>query len=560
MTLASLASVEVRPSRTILAVCTVGRATCAAPIIEICRILHARGHRIEFACLAGWQKLAAPHDFIARTHIVGRDLTEQEDEHLYRVLDASGIQTHDERVKMFQGFDILFSWWTETYSKIRRLCQDIQPGFLFVDELADSAMDVARELHIPFAGMAPQSPPVGISCCYISGMPGYQIKHLTNEHASLWDRIREELGHLKLLVAVRAAGFGEEGAMMRREAGLNLKPPPGPGKPDHLFFVNSFFGLEVPKELPPMVRPVGPVLADTWPALSTSPHAEDFLSSHQRVLYMAFGTHIVTPDERKKRVVSGINAALREGTIDGVIWAMKPAHTSSQVHRAQDLETRDREYELITRNHCPHWLVQPWLPQRAILDHPSVCMYFAHCGGSSTVEAAYHGVPVLAMPGYGDQFGHAMRLEAAGVAVRLDKNLSTAQDITSAIRSIAQDEYGMFARNVLRLRRIAHVNAERKYLAAQMIEEVIYDSELRFDFPPRGREWLLKNGGAGTDGEGDGFAHGRELRACHVETADMRMSLVKRLNLDLMVARLFYPPLLVLSYMWEIFTTRKRES
>lgn len=179
MTLVSIQSAPVHPSRTILAIVTVGRATCAAPILDICRLLHTRGHQVEFACLEGWQKLAVPHEFISRTHTVGRDLTPEEDENLYRVLDASGIGTHDARVKMFQGFDILFSWWAETYGNIKRLCQDTRPDFLFVDELADSAMDVARELNIPFAGMAPQAPPWGIDCSYVSGMPGYQYAETT---------------------------------------------------------------------------------------------------------------------------------------------------------------------------------------------------------------------------------------------------------------------------------------------------------------------------------------------------------------------------------------------
>ena len=83
-----------------------------------------------------------------------------------------------------------------------------------------------------------------------------------------------------------------------------------------------------------------------------------------------------------------------------------------------------------------------------------------------------------------------------------------------------------------------------------MIEEVMYDHELRFESPPQGKEWEGKDGAS--NGVAFGFAHGNELRPCHLETADMRMSMPKRLNLDLMIARLFYPPLLALSYILEM--------
>lgn len=171
----------------------------------------------------------------------------------------------------------------------------------------------------------------------------------------------------------------------------------------------------------------------------------------------------------------------------------------------------------------PDWLMAKWVPQRAILSHASTVMYLTHCGGSSTMEAAWHGVPVLCMPVDGDQLGNGKRLAAAGVGVYLDKDTFSARELGQGIAALVRDADGHFARNVLRLRRLAHVNARGKEIAASMIEETIYDRELSSgDNPPR--PW-------------------------HLQTCDTRMSWVRRTNWDLWLAFPFCLPLLVV-YAW----------
>ena len=536
MTLSSIGGADVRPSRLILAVVTVGRYTCAAPILEICRILHDRGHRIELACLEGWQRLTAPHPFVSKTHVVGRDLTVEEDEAVYRLLDESGIRSPKERMKMFQGFNIMFGWWGETYANIKSLCQAQQPDFIFADDLADACVDIASELHIPLATLAPQLNPSICPAPYVPGTPGYQLKHLTNEHASLWDRMMEELCRRNLISAAKP--FNTELMEMRKRAAVSLGP--ALPKPRYLCFVNSFFGLEVPKDLPPLVRLVGPILAEVWPPLSESPDVEAFLEQHQRVLYVAFGTHIVTPGLRMRRLIDGIDAAMDAGLLDGVVWAMK--NVKANIEETTTTDPR-LDYKTILANRNPHWLIQGWVPQRAVLAHPSVCLFLSHCGASSTAETVFHGVPVLAMPGYGDQLGHSMRLEAAGAGLRLDKHRFSAQDVEICITRIAKEEAASFARNVLRLRRIAHANSQRKHEAAHMVEELLYDHELRFQIPPHGQEWASD----GVNNVYERSVRGRELQPCHLETSDMRMSWIKRDNLDVWILYYVYLPFLLLA-------------
>lgn len=172
---------------------------------------------------------------------------------------------------------------------------------------------------------------------YIPGLPGMQLKHLTSEHASLWGRMMEEYSALRLTISMVPYILAR--LRQRAAAGLRLTGRP-PAKPDYLVFVNSFFGLEVAKDLPPTVRAIGPVLSDEYPALDPEGLLASFLASHRHVLYVSFGSHMVTPDWRKHRMIEGMQHAMKEGHIDGVIWAMKPVDRpgSGGTDRKKDVE------------------------------------------------------------------------------------------------------------------------------------------------------------------------------------------------------------------------------
>ena len=159
------------------------------------------------------------------------------------------------------------------------------------------------------------------------------------------------------------------------------------------------------------------------------------------------------------------------------------------------------------------------------------------------MEAAYHGVPVLAMGIYGDQLGHTRRLEAAGVAVRLDKNDFSASQLEDAITRILNDSF--FLRNALRIRRIAHTNSERKYVAAHMIEALMYDHELRYERSLHEYEWQSRK--AGHQPTALVLGAQQPLRPCHLETADMRMTWMRRNNIELMLLLPIFLPAVLLS-------------
>ena len=54
-------------------------------------------------------------------------------------------------------------------------------------------------------------------------------------------------------------------------------------------------------------------------------------------------------------------------------------------------------------------------------------------------EAVYHGVPMVAVPLFGDQYDNAQRLVSRGMAVKVDIATLTSDELAQAIRTVLTD-------------------------------------------------------------------------------------------------------------------------
>ncbi|CAN9506748.1 unnamed protein product [Ophioblennius macclurei] len=61
-------------------------------------------------------------------------------------------------------------------------------------------------------------------------------------------------------------------------------------------------------------------------------------------------------------------------------------------------------------------LLVDWLPQNDLLGHPKIKLFVAHGGTNGLQEALYHGVPVVGIPLFFDQYDNLLRLEDRGGA------------------------------------------------------------------------------------------------------------------------------------------------
>lgn len=81
--------------------------------------------------------------------------------------------------------------------------------------------------------------------------------------------------------------------------------------------------------------------------------------------------------------------------------------------------------------------VHAWVPQRAILEQADAFVTHAGMGGSS--EGLLAGVPMIAVPQAVDQFMNADRLVELGVARRLSSDVSTADELRTALLELTTD-------------------------------------------------------------------------------------------------------------------------
>lgn len=502
----------------------------------MCQVLAGRGHVIEFATLRGREALANPYPFVSKIHIIGRAITAQEDEGLYLKFSRWDNTSVSARAEYWSCKKFYDSFWTETYRELKKLLDVSPPDFIFSDFQAEAPKDVAIEYSIPLAEMWPQMPWLMAPQPWIPGMVGAQVRCLTNEHASMYDRLFEQTHMLR--DAPNLIDYYLWVRNMRRKSGVRTMPSMKP-KPDHVVLINSFIGSEIPKDLPPLMMVAGPILSDDWKKLGQD--ELQFLEHKKTVVYFALGTHVILAPKVLEDILIGLDDAITGGHINGVIWAVREV-ARKQFVPLENLTISSLKVSELLQNKHGSWLFLDNAPQRAVLDHPSCKLFFTHCGPSSANEALYHGVPQLCMGIYGDQLPRVTRLVNAGVALAIEKLNFSAAEVTEKVLAIVQDSDGKFIRNARRMQRIAHVVSRRKYAAADLIEEHMYDWELRFEYQPTGK---LKK-------EDAQFARrGKELSPMHLQTADMRMSRMKAANMDQKLIILGI--LATLTYVFKVF-------
>ncbi|KAJ8413488.1 hypothetical protein AAFF_G00079950 [Aldrovandia affinis] len=81
-----------------------------------------------------------------------------------------------------------------------------------------------------------------------------------------------------------------------------------------------------------------------------------------------------------------------------------------------------------------------WLPQNDLLSHPKTKAFITHGGENGVYEAIYHGVPIVGIPLFGDNYANLLRLRVKGAAVLLENlNKLTGQDIWTAVQTVTGD-------------------------------------------------------------------------------------------------------------------------
>ncbi|KAL2087404.1 hypothetical protein ACEWY4_016232 [Coilia grayii] len=84
-------------------------------------------------------------------------------------------------------------------------------------------------------------------------------------------------------------------------------------------------------------------------------------------------------------------------------------------------------------------LLVKWMPQKDLLGHPKTRAFVAHGGTNGVQEAIYHGVPVVGIPLFHDQYDNLLRLKEKGGARILSVATVDKANVLQALRAVLHE-------------------------------------------------------------------------------------------------------------------------
>ncbi|CAG5010947.1 unnamed protein product [Parnassius apollo] len=106
-----------------------------------------------------------------------------------------------------------------------------------------------------------------------------------------------------------------------------------------------------------------------------------------------------------------------------------------------------------------------WAPQDSILEHPNTVLFITHGGLMSVTEATHHGVPIIGIPMFGDQFVCVDLVTHRGCGIRVDFNNEMPSKIREAVNEILGNQsYSINAKHASSLFRRRPASPQKELL------------------------------------------------------------------------------------------------
>jgi len=161
------------------------------------------------------------------------------------------------------------------------------------------------------------------------------------------------------------------------------------------------------------------------------------------------GIHI----RREKEIPSKFKTILDNSPL-GVILISWGSHLNASSMPANKLASIQRaltrlNYSVIWKwelevmpNKPSNVAIAQWLPQRDLLSHANVKLFWSHGGNLGMTESVWCGVPVLSTPFYGDQFVNSAALKKRGMGETLFyEDLNYGDKVYDALLKVLQPSY-----------------------------------------------------------------------------------------------------------------------
>ncbi|KAG6779340.1 hypothetical protein D5086_008726 [Populus alba] len=171
------------------------------------------------------------------------------------------------------------------------------------------------------------------------------------------------------------------------------------------------------------------------------------------VVYVSFGSRTALSREQVRELGEGL---VRSGS--RFVWVVKDKKVDREDNEGlegvigDELMERMKEKGLVVRN---------WINQEGVLSHPAVGGFFSHCGWNSVMEAAMHGVKILAWPQHGDQKVNADIVERIGLGTWV-KSWGWGEEMTVNRAEIAEKIGEIMGNESLRIQALGIKEEARK--------------------------------------------------------------------------------------------------
>ena len=184
----------------------------------------------------------------------------------------------------------------------------------------------------------------------------------------------------------------------------------------------SPIGFEYPRTTMPLMQSVGPILTKQ----KTSDFSQDLskwlsAKSDKSVVYISMGSMVSQTVGIARAIVNGLKQ-----TGCSVVWSLK----SQNRHILNGLDIDPSVF-----------FISDWVPQFQLLQHETIAMAILHGGVGGVTESLYNRVPIIVLPLFGDQFGNAARVQAAGAGIYLHLSELTADLVKNSVETIKNGDY-----------------------------------------------------------------------------------------------------------------------
>lgn len=196
-----------------------------------------------------------------------------------------------------------------------------------------------------------------------------------------------------------------------------------------IWLIRTYWDLEFPHPVLPNFDFIGGL--HCRPAKPLPKEIEDFVQSsgEHGVVVFSLGSMVGSITEERANVIAAGLAQIPQK----VLWRFEGK-------KPETLGSNTRLYK--------------WIPQNDLLGHSKTRAFITHGGTNGIYEAIYHGIPVVGIPLFGDQYDNIVHLKAKGAAVRLDFLTMSSTDLHTALKTVTNDP--SYKENAMRLSRIHH--------------------------------------------------------------------------------------------------------